>query len=150
MTILDQKILASIGQSEALGPLLVQREDIIKYSIATCQQEQKFLSGDEAPPLFFMSLPWRLDELSDLAEDGLPDDDLVPEFPLDKRMGGGMRVEPVRPIIPGDVLSATRTLVDISEKQGRSGTLIFYEMRIDIQDSTGKDVMHCNDKRIMR
>jgi hydroxyacyl-ACP dehydratase HTD2-like protein with hotdog domain len=150
MPLLDQKTLEAIGRSESLGTLMVGREDIRKYSIATGQTSRKFLDGDEAPLLFFMSLPWRLDELVDLAVDGLPQDDLIPDFPLEKRMGGGMRVESTRSIIPGDVLSAERVLCEIYEKEGRSGPLIFHVVKIDIKDASDHVIIRGYDKRIVR
>jgi hydroxyacyl-ACP dehydratase HTD2-like protein with hotdog domain len=150
MTLIDQDIMGAIGQSETLGSVTVQPQDIRKYAIATGQTCPKYLAGIEAPPMFFMSLPWELTELSGLADDGLSNDELIPAFPLEKRMGGGMRVELIRPIVAGDTLSAERTLVDIFEKEGRSGPLIFYVTRIEIQDATGAVVVRNYDKRIVR
>ena len=47
-------------------------------------------------------------------------------------MAGGLKIEYHRDIFPGDWLTATRTLTDIYEKQGRSGPLIFYEVVMDV------------------
>lgn len=150
MTLLNQETLAAIGRSETLGPITVLRQEIRKYAIATGQTFQPFLDGDEAPPMYFMALAWKLDELSDLAEDGLPHDYLIPDFPLEKRMGGGMRVELNRPIVHGDTLCAERTLVEIYEKQGRAGPLIFHVTRMDIKDATGDVIIRSYDERIIR
>lgn len=150
MTYLDEKILDAIGRTESMGPITVQPQDIRKYAIATGQTYPPFLTGEEAPPLFFMSLPWKLDPISDLAEDGLPQDDLIPALPLSKRMGGGMHIEIMRPIVAGDRLTAERTLIKIYEKQGRSGQLIFYETRLEIRDAAGRLVLRNHDERIAR
>jgi len=147
---LSSSVLSAIGKSEKVGPLTVYRQDICKYSIATGQQSPTYLRGDEAPPLFFMSLSWALHALQHLADDGLADDPFTEELPAGKRMGGGMRVEPIRPIRPGDILTAVRTIADIYEKQGTTGRLLFYDIMIEIRDSQDELVLRCSDKRIIR
>ena len=46
-----------------------------------------------------------------------------------------------RPIVPGDELVATRTLVDIREKEGKTGPLIFLETETRIETADGELVL---------
>jgi hypothetical protein len=65
-------------------------------------------------------------------------------------MAGGLKVEYHRPIRPGDVLVATRTLTDLYEKAGASGALIFYEVVMDVATDAGEPVLTETTTRILR
>ncbi|MCZ6616973.1 MAG: acyl dehydratase, partial [Gammaproteobacteria bacterium] len=55
-TLLTDEHRAWIGQAESPVTVEVSRRDIIKYSLATEQTQQKYLVGDEAPPMFIFNL----------------------------------------------------------------------------------------------
>ena len=148
--ILSPDLLANIGRSAAPRKELVTRRDIRKYSVATGQRIKKFLKGDQAPPMYHIALFWDVVELDQLIEDGLSVDPLLPEFPLKRAMGGGWKIEYHKPVFPGDVLVATRTLTDIYEKMGRQGPLIFYEIITKIENEAGEPVMTEKTTRILR
>ena len=86
--------------------------------------------GVIAPPLFYF-IPFQSVQasLSNLRHDGIPARSgggvPQPSLPLDRRMAGGVEVEFLQPVRPGDVLTARRRLADIYQRQGRSGPLIF-------------------------
>jgi len=61
-----------------------------------------------------------------------------------------LEIDYLRPIHPGDWLTATRTLTDIYEKHGRSGPLIFYEVVMNIEDDEGNLVIKEKTTRILR
>ena len=149
-TLLNAELLSSIGRSAGPRKELVTRRDIRKYSVATGQRLQKFLAGDEAPPLYHMALFWDVVELDELTPDGVSTDKLLPEFPLKRAMAGGLKIDYHRPIRPGDTLIATRTLTDIYEKQGSSGPLIFYEVIMTVKNEAGEPVLTEKATRIMR
>ena len=65
-------------------------------------------------------------------------------------MAGGLEIQYHDPIRPGDVLTGTRTLTDIYEKQGRSGPLIFYEVVLEIVRDDGEPVVTEKTTRILR
>ncbi|MEL7047175.1 MAG: MaoC family dehydratase N-terminal domain-containing protein [Pseudomonadota bacterium] len=48
------------------------------------------------------------------------------------------------------VFSATRTLTNIYEKQGRSGALIFYEVLMEVVNDDGEPVVTEKTTRILR
>jgi hydroxyacyl-ACP dehydratase HTD2-like protein with hotdog domain len=148
--LLTPDILSNIGRSAAPKKELVTRRDIRKYSIATDQRLEKYLRGDQAPPMFHITLFWDVVELDQLIGDGLSIDTLLPEFPLKRAMGGGWKIDYHKPIFPGDVLIATRTLTDIYEKVGRQGPLIFYEVIMEIENEAGEPVLTDKTTRILR
>lgn len=82
--------------------------------------------GSELPPgwhgVFF---PPSL-ALGDLRPDGTPEDDgVTPPIALPRRMFAGEDIEFHRPIRFGEELTLTATLGDLTEKEGRSGKLVF-------------------------
>ncbi len=149
-SLLNPELLANIGKSSPPRTELVTRRDIRKYAVATRQRGQKYLAGDEAPPMFHISLFWDVVELDKLTPDGVWIDSLVPEFPLKRAMAGGVKLTYHQRIYPGDVLVAKRTLTDIYEKQGSQGPLIFYEITTEIANGDGVPVVTEITTRIMR
>ncbi len=148
--LLDDKLLANIGRSSEPRREIVTRRDIRKYAIATGNRQRKYLDGDEAPPLYHLALFWDVVPLDQLTPDGVSIDKLLPKFPLEKAMAGGLKIDYHKPVYPGDWLTATRTLTDIYEKQGRSGPLIFYEVVMDICNDEGELVIREKTTRILR
>ena len=148
--LLSEELLANIGRQSEPQRELVTRRDIRKYAVATGNRQRKYLDGDQAPPMFHVPLFWDVVELQELREDGVSVDKLLPKFPLEKEMAGGLEIEYHRPICPGDWLTATRTLSNIFEKQGRSGALIFHEILMDIVDDDGELVIREKTTRILK
>jgi hypothetical protein len=148
--LITPELLAHVGRSCLPQTELVTRRDIRKYAIATGQRQRRFLDGDVAPPLFYISLFWPVVALDELTADGVFVDPLVPELPLKRAMAGGVRVEYFRDIRPGDVLVATRTLTDLYEKLGSSGPLIFYQIVMQVAAENGQPVLTETATRIMR
>jgi len=148
--LLSPELLSTIGRTSEPRRELVTRRDIRKYSIATDNRARKYLDGDEAPPMFHVALFWDVVELDQLSPDGVSIDTLLPKFPLEKAMAGGLNIEYHKGIFPGDWLTSTRTLTDIYEKQGRSGSLIFYEVVMDVVNDLGELVIREKTTRILR
>ncbi len=148
--LLSEELLANIGKQSEPQRELVTRRDIRKYAIATDNRQRKYLDGDQAPPMFHVALFWDVVELDQLSPDGVSIDRLLPKFPLEKAMAGGLKIEYHKPVHPGDWLTATRTLTDIYEKAGRSGPLIFYEVVMDIVNDDGELVIREKTTRILR
>ena len=147
---MSEELLSHIGRSSAPRTEIVSRREIRKYAIATGWKKKEYLDGDVAPPLFHLPLFWDIVELDQLSPDGVSIDRLLPKFPLEKAMAGGLKIEYHRDIFPGDWLTATRTLTAIYEKQGRSGPLIFYEVIMNIVDDDGQLVIREKTTRILR
>lgn len=149
-SLLTPELLAHIGRSAPPHRELVTRRDIRKYAIATGQRLRRYLDGDEAPPMFHVALFWPVVERDEIAPDGVAIDSFLPDFPLKRAMAGGLKIEYARSVFPGDWLTATRTLTDIYEKQGRSGPLIFYEVVMHVTNDAGEAVLTETTTRILR
>jgi hydroxyacyl-ACP dehydratase HTD2-like protein with hotdog domain len=150
MSLLTRDLLANIGRQSQPQREIVTRRDIRKYAVATGSRQRKYLDGDQAPPMFHVPLFWDVVELDQLTPDGVSIDSLLPKFPLEKAMAGGLQIEYHKPVRPGDWLTSTRTLTDIYEKQGRSGALIFYETVMDIVNDDQELVIREKTTRILR
>lgn len=148
--LLTAEILSYIGKRAEIKREVVTRRDIRKYSVATGQRLQKYLNGDEAPPMYHLALFWDVVELDQLTPDGVSIDGLLPKFPLERAMAGGLKIDYHRGIYPEDILLATRTLTDIYEKQGSSGPLIFYEVFMAVTTEAGEPVLTEKTTRILR
>ena len=148
--LMSDELLSAIGRQSEPQREIVTRRDIRKYAVATGNRQQKYLNGDEAPPMFHLPLFWQVVELDELTPDGVSIDPLLPKFPLEKAMAGGLHIEYHRPIYPGDWLTSNRTLTNIYEKQGRSGALIFYEIVMEITNDDGDLVIREKTTRILR
>ena len=150
MSVLTPELLTNIGRRSEPRRELVTRRDIRKYAVATGNRQRKYLDGDQAPPMFHLPLFWDVVELDQLTPDGVSIDTLLPKFPLEKAMAGGLEIEYHQPVRPGDWLTATRTLTAIYEKEGRSGPLIFYEVVMDIFNDYRELVIREKTTRILR
>lgn len=100
--------------------------------------------------MFHLALFWDIVELDELSPDGVSIDRLLPPFPLQKAMAGGLDIEYFRPIIAGDELVATRTLTNIYEKMGSQGPIIFYEVVMKVETAAGELVLIEKTTRLLR
>jgi 3-methylfumaryl-CoA hydratase len=133
---------AWIGRAEPPFEVDINRREIIKYAVATEQQQEKYLRGDEAPPMFIFNLFGPITALSNLRSDGLARGlGPGPSLPLKRVMAGGTEIRQHRPIRPGDRLIGTRRITDMYEKQGATGPLIFTVRELNITTDTGEPVM---------
>lgn len=147
---MSDELLSCIGRTSAPRTEIVSRREIRKYSIATGWKKKEYLDGDEAPPLFHLALFWDMVELDELNPDGVSIDGLLPKFPLEKAMAGGLSIDYVRPIKAGDILVATRTLTNIYEKSGSQGPIIFYEVVMRVETAAGELVLTEKTTRLLR
>ncbi len=148
--LLSDELRSCIGRTSAPRTEIVSRREIRKYSIATGWKKKEYLDGDEAPPLFHLALFWDMVELDELTPDGVSIDGLLPKFPLEKAMAGGLSIDYVRPIMAGDILVATRTLTNIYEKSGSQGPIIFYEVVMRVETAAGELVLTEKTTRLLR
>ena len=148
--LVDEAARAWIGRSQPPVKVEVSRRDIQKYAVATEQRQQKYLDGDEAPPMFLFGLLRPIVPLDQLRPDGIAEDAFLPDLPLKRIMAGGISMSFHRPIRPGDVLVATRTLADIQEKEGSTGPLIFISYKLRVETEAGELVVEETSTRIAR
>jgi len=141
-SLLTDEHRAWIGREDPPITVEVSRRDIVKYSIATEQVLEKYLRGDEAPPMFIFNLFGALRPIADLRADGLPRGrGAGPKLPLQRVMAGGTELILYRPIRPGDRLIGTHRIVDMYEKQGSQGPLIFTVRSLKVNDPYDEPVL---------
>ncbi|MGH1492374.1 MAG: FAS1-like dehydratase domain-containing protein [Acidimicrobiales bacterium] len=151
MGLLTEEHREWIGSAEPPVTVEVSRRDIQKYAAATEQIQDKYLRGDEAPPMFVFNLFSTIPALADLRTDGLAKSTTPgPSLPLKRIMAGGTELQLHRPIRPGDTLVGQRTITNMYEKQGRTGPLIFMERVLRITTEAGEPVLEERQTAIAR
>jgi 3-methylfumaryl-CoA hydratase len=150
MALISDEARAMIGASDPPMRVEVSRRDIVKYSVATEQRQERFLRGDEAPPMSLFGLLRAVVPIDDLRTDGISASSLTPDLPLKRVMAGGTKTRYFRSVKPGDVLVAVRTLTDMYEKQGSQGDLIFLVYTVDVRTESGERVAEEVQTRIAR
>ena len=151
MGLLTDEHRSWIGTAEPPVTVEVSRRDIQKYAAATEQRQERYLRGDEAPPMFVFNLFSTIPALGDLRDDGLATATTPgPSLPLQRIMAGGTELVLQRPIRAGDTLVGRRTITDIYEKDGRSGPLIFLERVLRVATADGEPVLEERQTAIVR
>ena len=90
--------------------------------------------GTPLPPLWHWLYFLPLAAQSDIGPDGhAKRGGFMPPVPLPRRMWAGSDFEFHAPLRVGDALSRTSTIIDVKEKSGRSGSLIFVKVRHEIR-----------------
>ena len=142
MSLLTDEHRRWIGHEGEPVSVEVSRREIVKYALATEQRLEKYLRGDEAPPMFVFNLFGALRPVEQLRADGLPRGQSAgPSLPLKRVMAGGTELIQHRPIRPGDRLTATTRITDLYEKSGAQGPLIFTVRAMRVVDASGAPVL---------
>ena len=142
MALLTDEHKSWIGREEPPIHVDVSRRDIVKYAIATEQVMEKYLRGDEGPPMFIFNLFGALRPIAELRPDGLSRGrGAGPKLPLQRVMAGGTELVLHRPIRPGDRLTGVARIVDMYEKEGSQGPLIFTVRELRVTDADGAPVL---------
>jgi 3-methylfumaryl-CoA hydratase len=96
------------------------------------------LAGDALPPLWHWLYFLETHRQSELGSDGHAKlGGFLPPVPLPRRMWAGGRFEFMRPLRVGETFTRTSRIVDVQEKKGRTGTLVFVVVRHEIGNSEG-------------
>ncbi len=142
MALLTDEHKAYIGTEEHTITVEVSRRDIQKYSVATEQRQEKYLKGDEAPPMFIFNLLSEIGTLENYRVDGLAKSrSRGPRLPLKRVMAGGTELYLHRPIRPGDRIEGTRKIIDMYEKEGSAGPLIFTVSKLTVVTVSGDPIL---------
>lgn len=108
--------------------------------------------GVVAPTLFPYVIRMHASNLvpeTELEPDGSPSSD-VPPLPTRRAMAGETSIEVGAPIVAGDVITVTKRLSDLYEKEGRSGPLVFVQMEYEFTNQRGEVVFRELFTRIYR
>ena len=103
-------------------------------------------AGDPLPLLWHWLFLLDRHRASDLAPDGhVRRGGLLPPIPLPRRMWAGSRIEFHQPLLVGDQITRETRVIDIKEKSGRSGPLVFVVVRHEISNAAGLAVTEEHD-----
>ncbi len=95
-------------------------------------------AGDLVPPLWHWIWFMPIHRQSELDEDGHgKTGDFLPPVPLPLRMWAGGRFEFRRPLRVGQTYTRTSHILDVRQKEGRSGPLVFVIVGHQISDAEG-------------
>jgi len=140
----------------------VGRTDIARFARAIGETDPRYFDPDAArraghpdvvaPPYFPYTIRMQAANLRDRAElepDGSSSED-VPPVPTDRAMAGETTIELGVPIHAGDVIRLDKRIVDLYEKAGRSGPLVFVTQEFRFTNQRGELVMREAFTRIYR
>ncbi len=97
--------------------------------------------GTELPPLWHWLYFLPLVRQSDIGADGhAKRGGFLPPVPLPRRMWAGSQFIFHQPLRIGDALERTSTIVDVSEKTGRTGKLVFVKVSHEIRREGESDI----------
>ena len=103
-------------------------------------------AGTAVPPLWHWLYFTPLTPQHELGPDGhAKRGGFLPPVPLPRRMWAGGRLEFEHPLVVGDEVERTSRIVEVAVKEGRSGTLVFVEVRHEYADSTGVAIREAHD-----
>jgi len=90
--------------------------------------------GTVLPPLWHWLYFLPIAQQSQIGPDGHPKrGGFLPPIPLPRRMWAGSDFEFHSPIRVGDAIERTSAIVDVSEKSGRTGRLVFVKVRHEVR-----------------
>jgi hydroxyacyl-ACP dehydratase HTD2-like protein with hotdog domain len=161
-SLITDEILSWIGRETPSWTIEVSRLDVQRFAVATDDLNPLYLDEEKAkqsvyggliaPPLFYMAPLTEPKPESELRHDGLPYEGKfpIPPTPLPRLMDGGTDIEFFQPIRVGDVLTGRSKIVDLYQKEGRSGPLIFVVRETTFTNQHGAVVLIEKGASILR
>ena len=96
--------------------------------------------GSPLPPLWHWLYFLPLHRQSEIGADGhAKRGGFMPPVPLPRRMWAGSQFEFRVPLRVGDAVARTSTIADVTQKEGRSGKLVFVKVRHDLRCNGAAD-----------
>jgi 3-methylfumaryl-CoA hydratase len=118
-----------VGKTEQLHDVV--RPDAVAALAATLDQP---LPDGFLPPLWHWINFWSVAPASQLGDDGHPRrGGFLPPVPLPRRMWAGGRLTFPAPVPIGAALTRTSSILDVKDKAGASGRLVFVTVRHEIR-----------------
>ena len=121
-----------IGRQETIDDL-VTPTPIAALSATLNWPSERPSEGAVLPPLWHWLYFLPLAQQSEIGEDGHPRrGGFLPPVPLPRRMWAGSALQFHAPLRVGDRIRRTSTIAEVTEKSGRSGSLVFVKVRHEI------------------
>ena len=113
---------------------LISPAPINKLAATLNEAAPDYQDGDNLPPLWHWIFFIKPAPHADLGRDGHPKrGDFLPPVALPKRMFAGMKTDYLHPLIIGHEAERESEVIDIKEKKGASGPLIFIRAQTKIK-----------------
>jgi acyl dehydratase len=159
-TLVSPEARAMIGQVSEERSGTVYKKEFQRWAAAVGDLNPLYFDDDAAkaagyrevvmPPMFLSHVLLGVTFLDSLRPDGIPKGGGI-SLPLpERRMAGGEETTYYQPIYPGDVLTSTRTLADITEKHGRSGDFVLVTWETAYRNQDGDLVASSTSSMIAR
>lgn len=122
-----------IGRQETIDDL-VTPTPIAALSATLNWPSARPPEGSVLPPLWHWLYFLPLAQQSEIGEDGHPRrGGFLPPVPLPRRMWAGSALQFHAPLHVGDLITRTSTIAEVTEKSGRTGSLVFVKVRHEIR-----------------
>ncbi len=133
-----------VGRSQSVTDMLAPaRSNALSVALGG---DGDLKSGDALPLLHHWLYFWDIKPPAALGPDGHPArGGFLPPVPLPRRMWAGGRLSFLHPLHLGSQVTRTSTITAISEKTGRSGTLVFVTVRHELDSGKGVAVSEEQD-----
>ena len=132
MSIDIEQLRAWIGRTESSADT-VTAAPIAALSATLDRDDPLPRRGDPLPILWHWLYFLPRHRQSELGPDGHARlGGFLPPVPLPRRMYAGNRVDIIHPLAVGDAIVRLSTIVDVSQKEGRTGPLVFVRVRHEI------------------
>jgi 3-methylfumaryl-CoA hydratase len=127
------KLTDWIGRSDSVSDV-VTATPYAALSATLDYPPQRPPAGAPLPPLWHWLYFLPLYRQSEVGPDGHPKRGaFLPPVPLPRRMWAGSQIAFHRALSIGDALTRTSTIDNVSEKSGRTGTLVFVKVRHEVR-----------------
>ena len=126
-----------IGRSETRSDLLTATP-VAALSATLDRDDPLPQAGTPLPPLWHWLYFTPLTRHSELGEDGhARRGGFLPPVPLPRRMWAGGRLDFLQPLRVGETVSRVSTIQDVTVKHGRTGALVFVNVRHEFSNAQG-------------
>ena len=132
---------AWIGRNEAVDDIATATPYAALSAMLDQPDTQRPATGTPLPSLWHWLYFLPIHAQSDIGADGhAKRGGFMPPVPLPRRMWAGSDFVFQHPLFIGDTLQRTSTIVDVKEKSGRTGSLVFVKVRHEIRRNGASQV----------
>jgi 3-methylfumaryl-CoA hydratase len=134
---------AWIGRSETMSDTL---EPARTNALCVALGDAPVGHGAPLPLLYHWLYFWEVKPPEGLGVDGHPArGGFLPPVPLPRRMWAGGRLKFLQPLLVGERVTRTSTILDVKAKSGKSGTLVFVTVQHELAGGRGLAVVEEQD-----
>jgi len=114
--------------------------------LAALGDDTPLAAGDEMPALHHWLYFWNVVPPAGLGTDGHPaKGGFLPPVPLPRRMWAGGRLKFLAPLVLGETVTKTSTILKIEAKSGKSGNLVFVTVQHELAGKAGPAIVEEQD-----